>query len=141
MKVTLKPGLDHVLRYRVPETKTVPNLYTESDIIAAMPPVFATGFMIGLMEWACCEAVREHLDEGEGSLGVLVNVTHEAATPPGMEVTVHAQLMAVDGRRLTFAVEAHNEVALIGKGTHARHVVEWDRFMRGVEAMAGRTRR
>ena len=57
MKATLKPGLTHELKFQVPETKTVPNLYPESFEFQAMPEVFATGFMVGLIEWACLLAI------------------------------------------------------------------------------------
>jgi fluoroacetyl-CoA thioesterase len=62
MKDTLKAGLTHTFRFRVPETKTVPHLYPESEMFREMPAVLATGFMVGLMEWACIEALRPHLD-------------------------------------------------------------------------------
>jgi fluoroacetyl-CoA thioesterase len=83
MKATLKPGLTHRFAYQVPENKTVPYTYPESPEIAAMPKVFATGFMIVLMEWTCTQLLAPHLDPGEGSLGVHVDVSHLAATPPG----------------------------------------------------------
>lgn len=138
MKQSLKPGIAHVLRYTVPESKTVPHLYSESDIIRDMPPVFATGFMIGLMEWACVEALRDHLEPGEGSVGTLVNVTHSAATPIGMAVEVTARCVEVDGRRLLFEVTARDEAEVIGQGTHGRYVVDWARFNQRVAEKAGR---
>ena len=128
MKPTLKPGLTFSLAYKVPENKTVPYTYPESPIIAAMPKVFATGFMIVLMEWTCTELMAPHLDAGEGSLGTHVDVSHLAATPIGFTVTVDAELMAVDGRKLTFKVRAHDGKDLIGEGRHERVVVQWDRF-------------
>ena len=88
MKPTLKSGMTHRFSYKVPENKTVPHTYPESPEIAAMPKVFATGFMIVLMEWACTQLLASHLDPGEGSLGVHVDVSHLAATPPGMTVAV-----------------------------------------------------
>ena len=105
MKDTLKVGLEHVHKYRVPENKTVPHLYPEAKPFQGMPTVFATGFMVGLFEWACIEAMAPHLDPGEGSVGTLVNFTHTAATPPGMEVTVHVRCTAVDGRRTVWEIE------------------------------------
>ena len=80
MKPSLKPGLKHRFSYRVPETKTVPYLYREAPQLQAMPEVFATGFMVGLMEWTCVQLLEPHLDSGEGSLGVHINVSHVAAT-------------------------------------------------------------
>src|SRR4030066_2076772 len=97
MKETLKVGLEHVHTYRVPENKTVPHLYPEAKAFQEMPKVFATGYMVGLMEWACIEAMAPHMEPGEGSVGTLVNVTHTAATPPGMTVPVCVRCIGVEG--------------------------------------------
>jgi fluoroacetyl-CoA thioesterase len=128
MKPTLKPGLKHSFSYRVPENKTVPFTFPESPIIANMPKVFATGFMIVLMEWTCTQLLEPHLDAGEGSLGTHVDVSHLAATPPGMTVTVEAELTEARGRKLAFHVRAHDGMDLIGEGRHERVVVAWERF-------------
>jgi fluoroacetyl-CoA thioesterase len=128
MKATLVPGLTHRFSYDVPRNKTVPHLFPESGEFVAMPAVFATGFMVGLMEWTCIQLMAPHLDPGEGSLGVHIDVSHSAATPPGLTVTVEAECVAIDGRRLTFKVKAHDGVDLIGEGRHERYVVAWDKF-------------
>ena len=128
MKATLKPGLTHRFSYRVPEKKTVPHTFPESPEIAAMPKVFATGFMIVLMEWTCTQLMAPHLDPGEGSLGVHVDVSHLAATPAGMTVTVDAECTEVTGQRVAFHVKAHDGIDLIGEGRHERFVVMWDKF-------------
>lgn len=129
MKNTLQPGLTHQFKFEVPATKTVPYLYPESDMFRQMPEVLATGFMVGLMEWACIDALRPHLDwPAEQSLGVLVNFSHLAATPPGLTVTVDVKLDRVDGRKLTFSVTAHDGVDKIAEGTHQRVVIDRDRF-------------
>ena len=128
MKATLKPGLAHRFSYVVPENKTVPFTYPESREIAAMPKVFATGFMVVLMEWTCVQLLAPHLDDGEGSLGVHVDVSHVAATLPGMTVTVDVECASVEGRRVSFRVKAHDGVDLIGEGRHDRTVVAWDHF-------------
>jgi fluoroacetyl-CoA thioesterase len=128
MKPTLRPGLTHSFSYQVPENKTVPFTYPESPEIAAMPKVFATGNMIILMEWTCLQMLNRHLDEGEGSVGIHVDVSHTAATLPGMTVTVEAECIAVEGRKATFNVRAHDGVDLIGEGRHERAVVVWDKF-------------
>jgi len=62
MKDTLKAGLEYELRFRVPDNKTVPALYPESSEFQVMPRVFATGYMVGLIEWACIQAVNPHID-------------------------------------------------------------------------------
>jgi fluoroacetyl-CoA thioesterase len=128
MKATLTRGLTHRFAYKVPESKTVPYLYPEASHFQDMPRVFATGFMVGLMEWACIQLMQPHLDPGEGSLGVHVDVSHAAATPPGLTVTVDATCTAVDGKRVSFEVKAHDGVDLIGEGRHQRVVVVWDKF-------------
>ena len=136
MKPTLKPGLTHSFAYTVPENKTVPYTYPESPEIAAMPKVFATGFMIVLMEWTCLQLLVPHLDEGEGSVGTHVDVSHAAATPPGMTVRVDAECTAVEGRKVSFRVRAHDGVDVIGEGTHERAVVTWDSFRHRVAVKA-----
>jgi fluoroacetyl-CoA thioesterase len=93
-----------------------------------MPKVFATGFMVVLMEWACLQLMTPHMDAGEGSLGTAINVTHLAATPPGFTVTVDVECTKVDGRKLEFKVSAHDGADLIGEGTHGRAIVAWDKF-------------
>ena len=128
MKATLQPGLKHSFSYRVPENKTVPYTYPESPIISAMPKVFATGFMIVLMEWTCTQLLAQYLDDGEGSLGTHVDVSHLAATPPGMTVRVDVEVLEVQGRKIVFKVRAHDGMDLIGEGRHERVVVAWDRF-------------
>jgi fluoroacetyl-CoA thioesterase len=136
MKDTLKTGLTHRLSYKVPENKTVPYTYPESPEIAAMPKVFATGNMIILMEWACTELLAPHLDPGEGSLGVHVDVSHLAATLPGQTVTVDVECAQVAGPRISFNVKAHDGIDLIGEGRHDRYVVAWDKFNARVAAKA-----
>jgi len=128
MKPTLKAGLTHRFAYEVPENKTVPYTYPESPEISSMPKVFATGFMIVLMEWACTQLLAPHLDPGEGTLGVHVDVSHLAATPPGMTVTVDVARIEVAGPRVTFKVKAHDGMDMLGEGRHERCIVTWDKF-------------
>jgi fluoroacetyl-CoA thioesterase len=132
MKATLQPGIKARFSYTVPEEKTVPHIYREAPEMETMPAVFATGFMVALMEWTCIKALAPHLDEGEGSLGVHVDVSHDAATPPGLTVTVEVEVTEVDGRRVWFQVRAHDGVDQIGEGYHQRAVVKWDAFDRRV---------
>ncbi len=129
MKATLQPGLTHQFKFTVPPDKTVPHLYPESEMFQQMPQVFATGYMVGLMEWACIEAIRPHLDwPREQSLGTLVNFPHLAATPPGMTITVDVTLDRIDGRRLFFSVSAHDGIDPITQGTHERVIIDAARF-------------
>jgi fluoroacetyl-CoA thioesterase len=129
VKQTLKPGIRYVHTFRVPPSKTVPALYPESDEFVAMPEVFATGFLVGFLEWACIKAINPHLDwPREQSVGTHIDVSHEAATPPGLEVTAKVELIAVEGRKLVFAVEAHDGIDLISRGRHERFVIDRERF-------------
>jgi len=137
VKDTLKPGIEHEFRFRVPESKTVPALYPESPEFQEMPEVFATGFMVGFLEWACIVTVKPHLDwPAEQTVGTHVNLSHTAATPPGLEVTAKVKLIEVDGRRLVFQVEAHDGVDTIAKGTHERFVINRDKFNQKVKVKA-----
>ncbi|HVV80135.1 MAG TPA: thioesterase family protein [Pseudolabrys sp.] len=128
MKPSMKVGLKHRFAYKVPENKTVPHAFPESPELSSMPKVFATGFMVVLIEWACIQLMTPHMDAGEGSLGTAINVTHLAATPPGFTVTVDVECTKIDGKKLEFNVRAHDGADLIGEGTHGRAVVMWDKF-------------
>lgn len=129
MKPSLTPGLTYELRFTVPDSKTVPYLYPESSLFQQMPHVLATGYLVGLMEWACIEAVTPHLDwPREQSLGTHVNFSHVAPTPPGLTITVRVHLDAIEGRKLRFTVSAHDGVETISEGTHERHVIDLERF-------------
>ena len=101
-----------------------------------MPRVFATGFMVGLMEWACLELLKPHLEEGEGSLGIHIDVSHIAPTVPGQTVTVAVECTKVDNRRITFNVKADDGIETIGQGRHDRMVVPWNVFKSRVAAKA-----
>jgi fluoroacetyl-CoA thioesterase len=137
MKPTLQPGLRYQFGYTVPPDKTVPHLYPESESFQQMPQVLATGFMVGLMEWACIEAIKPHLDwPREQSLGTLVSFPHLAATPPGLTITVDVTLDKVEGRRLFFSVIAHDGIDRITEGTHERVVIDREKF---VSRIAGKT--
>jgi len=140
MKPTLLPGAKTEFSFRVPASKTVPNLYPEAHEFQQMPKVFATGFMVGLMEWTCLKVLENHLDEGEGSLGVHINVSHLAATVPHQVVTVEAEVTKVDGRRVAFHVKARDEFDVIGEGEHERMIVTWDKFISRVNDKAKRAR-
>jgi fluoroacetyl-CoA thioesterase len=139
MRPTLKPGITHELRFRVPRSKTVPALYPEVPEFQEMPEVLATGFFVGLLEWACMKAIEPHLDwPEEQTVGTHINVSHCAATPPGLEVRSRAKLVEVDGRRLVFEIEAHDPGGLIGKGTHERFVINKARFSEKARQKAAR---
>jgi fluoroacetyl-CoA thioesterase len=136
---TLRAGLEATYRYRVPESKTVPRIYEEAADFQAMPRVLATGYMVALVEWACIELIKPHLDwPREQSLGTHVDLSHTAATPPGLTVEIRTRLAAVEGRKLTFSASAHDGIDAITEGRHERHVIDAARFNAKVEAKIAR---
>ncbi|KXO88984.1 thioesterase family protein [Tsukamurella pseudospumae] len=128
MKDTLIPGITHTMHYAVPENRTVPNLLPESPDFASMPEVLATGYLVGIIEWACIETLHGHLDDGELTLGTHVDVSHDSPTVPGSTVAVAATVVSVEGRSVTFEIEARDEHAVISTGRHRRGVIVRDRF-------------
>ncbi len=129
MTPTLPANLAHEFSFTIPPTKTVPHLYPEAPEFQQMPSVLATGFMVGLCEWACIKAINPHIDwPTTQTLGTHVNLSHLAATPPGLSVTVKVRLLAQDGRKLSFAVSAHDGIDTICEGTHERMIVDAARF-------------
>ena len=89
-----------------------------------MPPVFATAFMVGLVEWTCVEGLRPYLRRGEHTVGTLIDLSHVAATPVGVTVSAQVRLLAVVGRKLRFLVSCHDEHELVGKGYHERTLIQ-----------------
>jgi fluoroacetyl-CoA thioesterase len=138
VRPTLCEGLIYELSYVVSAEKTVPHVYPESDLFRAMPRVFATAYLVGLMEWACMEAMRAHLEPDEQSVGVDIRISHTAATPPGLTVTVLVRVERVEGRKISFRVSAHDGVDPIGEGTHDRVVIQPQRFLKKVAEKAER---
>ena len=129
MKESLRPGLTFEFKFKVPENKTVPHLYPESPEFQLMPKVLATGFMVGLFEWACIQAINPHIDwPAEQTVGIQVNLSHLAATPPGLTVTVKGKLEEVEGRKLSFSIVADDGVDTISEGTHDRFVINAAKF-------------
>ena len=100
-------------------------------------PVFATPMMAALMEKAAVAALEGCLVEGQGSVGVHMDISHDAATPIGMEVWAEAELIAVEGRSPTFAVSAFDGAGPIGKGSHVRFLIQNEKFMAKALRKAG----
>ena len=141
MKDTLRAGLEGRFRYRVPGSKTVPRIYEEAADFQLMPAVLATGYLVALVEWACIELIKPHLDwPAEQSLGTHVDLSHTAATPPGFTIEIRTRLESVDGRKLVFAVSAHDGVDRITEGRHERHVIDAARFIARIGAKAATAR-
>jgi fluoroacetyl-CoA thioesterase len=130
MKDSLQSGLQFTFSFPVPENRTVPHLLPESPEFQAMPEVLASGFMVGLIEWACIQAINPHLDwPREQTVGIGFKLSHVAATPPGLTVTINVELTQVEGRKLTFAVRASDDHDLISEGIHERFVIDAARFI------------
>ena len=135
MSPELKPGLRHIQALPVDPSLTVPAV-SKAFAFEDMPPVFATAFLVGFIEWACIEALRPYLDAGERTVGTHVDVSHTAATPVGMTVTAEVELIAVEGRKLRFKVACRDDAGPIGEGFHERAVIDLARFMARVAARA-----
>ncbi len=91
--------------------------------------VFATPCMVALMEKAACESVQPFLEAGQSTVGTLLQVSHDAATPVGMPVWAESELTAVEGKKLVFSVTAYDAKGPIGKGVHERFVISSERFV------------
>ena len=129
MKNSLQPGLTFEFKFKVPENKTVPHLYPESPEFQAMPNVLATGFMVGLFEWTCIQAINPHIDwPREQTVGIDLKLNHTAATPPGLTVTVKVKLEEVEGRKLVFSIVADDGIDKISEGTHDRFIIDAAKF-------------
>jgi fluoroacetyl-CoA thioesterase len=122
MSTPFQPGMTHELKI-----KTVPE-HSARRFYANLPDVFATPFLGGLMEQVSAELIDQHLNPGEQSVGVSMNLKHLAATPLGMEVRVKTEIVAVEGRKLTFQLEAYDDVEKIGEATHERFIIVADKF-------------
>lgn len=138
MSPDLKPGLSHRQSLRIDRSLTVPAVSAAFTGFADMPPVFATAFMVGFIEWACIEALRPLLDPGEHTVGTHVDVSHVAATPAGMTVTADVELVAVEGRKLRFRVSCRDDAGPIGDGFHERAIIDQAKFTERVAAKAER---
>lgn len=137
MKDSLAQGLTFEFKFRIPENKTVPHLYPEAPELQEMPKVLATGFLVGLIEWTCIQAINPHINwPDEQTVGVGINMSHTAATPPGLTVTVKVSLEEVDGRKLNFSFIADDGIDTICEGGHGRYVIDAAKFNAKVEAKA-----
>ena len=139
MKPGLKSGDCARFSMKVQPGDTVPALFSDRNAFPAMPVVFATAKMVGLMEWACVEQLRPYYEEGEGSLGVHVDVDHTAPTLPGQVVTVETEVEEVDGRFIWFRVTAHDGIDQIGTGRHRRAVIRNEKFNDRLDAKRAQT--
>jgi len=107
---------------------------TAAAVGSGLVPVFATPYMIALMEGAAVNAVLPHIEADEGTVGTHLNVSHSAATPMGMKVWAEAVVTAVEGKKLSFDVVAFDESGEIGRGTHERFIIKPEKFLARVQA-------
>lgn len=118
----LEPGIKGT------KTVTVNEDNTAKTMGSGTLDVFATPALIALMEETCWRSVADKLDEGCGTVGTRLEVSHTAPTPVGMEVTCESTLTEVDGRRLVFEVTARDAKGVVGEGRHERFVIQNDKF-------------
>ncbi len=119
----LKSGIKHRIEYTVkPEDSA-------SSYGSGLLEVFATPAMIALMEKCSMECVQEHLSEGYGTVGTLVNIKHLKATKIGKVVTAESYLTLVDGRRLEFEVNVYEDNESVGSGSHERFIINNKKFL------------
>jgi len=100
-----------------------------SNIGSGLVKVYATAMMIALMEKAAVLSVEPYLEEGQGTVGTHVNMSHCSATPLGMKVHAETELIEIDRRKLTFKVAAYDERGLIGEGLHERFIIDNQKFI------------
>ena len=121
-----------MLKTGIKGTQTV--IVTEENTAKTMGSgtldVFATPAMIALMEKTAWTSIAPYLEEGEGSVGIKLEISHDAPIPLGMTITCESELVEVDGRRLVFSVTANDGKDTIGKGTHERFLIDEEKFQK-----------
>ncbi|MEC3918640.1 thioesterase family protein [Nocardia sp. CDC160] len=132
----IEVGARSELIYRIPEGRTVPDLYPDSPEFQQIPAVFATGYLVGLMEWACARHLHPHLSPGQTSVGTHIDVSHVAPSLPGMTVTVQVEVTAVQGRRIRWSVQARDDRDNIGEGIHHRAIIDTEQFIARINVKA-----
>ena len=96
--------------------------------------VYATPQMVNLMETCACFSVEPYMEPGNTTVGIGLSISHVSATPIGLKVWCESELIAIDGRKLTFRVSAYDERGMIGEGTHERFIVDTQKFTAKVQA-------
>jgi fluoroacetyl-CoA thioesterase len=113
--------------------KTGPE-HSAQNFFPQLPDVFGTPYLVGLFEGVSAELMAPKLGPGEQSVGIAMNLKHLAPTPVGMEVRAKTEVTAVDGRKLTFKVEAFDEKEKIGEAVHERFIINAEKFNQKVES-------
>ena len=125
MKAGLQPGLSLSRTLNVDDSRAIAFMGDEAR-------VYATPSMINDIEYACRDLLFEYCDPGEDSVGVHVDIAHLAATPLGEDVTLTVAINAIDGRRVSFEVEARDALDIIGRGSHSRFVLATERRIKAL---------
>lgn len=139
MNTTLT-GITHTLSLQLNDDLLVTAFAPQFSGFTNLPPVFATAFMVGFMEWACVEALKPYLTDGDNTVGTHVTLCHVTPAPMGMclktKITAQVELLEVRGRILRFRVDCYDERGQIGSGFHERKIVDAGRLMDKVRGKA-----
>lgn len=111
-------------------TVRVDSTNTAKSVGSGSLEVFSTPAMVALMEKSACECIKDMLEEGTTTVGTKICAEHLSATPVSMDVTCKCELTAVEGRKLSFHIEAFDNAGLIGKAEHDRYIVQTEKFMK-----------
>ena len=111
------------------QERIVTDTITAKEIGSGELPVLATPYLIALAEETAWRSVAEYLEEGQGTVGTRIEISHVSATPAGMKIWCESTLTEVDRRRLVFSFKVFDECGLIGEGTHERFIIDNARFM------------
>lgn len=116
-------------------TKTVKVEYnmTAASLGSGLLPVFATPYLVAMIEATCKDSVQPYLPEGSGTVGTKVEVEHLAPSVVGTELTFKSELIEIDRRKLVFVAEAYNKTGLVGRGRHERFIIDNEKFMKKAE--------
>ncbi len=123
----LEAGIKGVQKETVVYEKTA--AYLGSGLVE----VYATPAMITLIEGTAAQSVAPYLGEGEGTVGISLNVKHMASSPVGMDIRCETELIEVDRKRLVFSAKVYDEMELVGEGIHERFIIQSDKFMKKTE--------
>ena len=123
----ITPGLIYSVSVTVDSTNTA------ETVKSGGLKVFATPAMIALIERAAFESVEGLMEQGQTTVGTVVNVEHIAASPLGAQVTAMVTVEAIEGRKIDFTVSAYDNVGEVGRGTHSRFIIDTEKFMSKVQ--------
>ena len=126
--MALTVGMTHEMRLKTGPEHSAQKFYPK------VPNVFGTPFLGGLFEGVSADLMAPHLAEGETSVGISMNLKHTAPTPLGMEVRAVTEITQVEGRKITFKLEAFDEKEKIGEAVHERFIINAEKFNQRLEA-------